>query len=84
MFSKYLTSKNDCVASRVYEAKLHNFEKRIGHSAIDGRYLNPIAKTFHKAGIVVPYDTKTDVGYRPLSVTESMLLNNALILLKLF
>lgn len=35
---------------------------------------DPVAKTFHKAGIVVPYEIKTDVGYRPLAESESMLL----------
>ena len=29
-----------------------------------------VARTFHGAGIVVPYDRKTGVGYRKLSVSE--------------
>ncbi|XP_015430516.1 PREDICTED: UPF0609 protein C4orf27 [Dufourea novaeangliae] len=32
-----------------------------------------VARTFHKAGIVVPYDKKTELGYRDLSVTDSEL-----------
>lgn len=30
-----------------------------------------VAKTFHKAGIVVPYDKKTQLGYRDLAATDS-------------
>lgn len=30
-----------------------------------------VAKTFHGAGIVVPYDKKTQIGYRDLAATES-------------
>eukprot|EP00099_Drosophila_melanogaster_P022179 NP_649589.1 uncharacterized protein Dmel_CG1218 [Drosophila melanogaster] len=32
-----------------------------------------VAKTFHRAGIVVPFDQKTEVGYRPLAVSDSEL-----------
>ncbi|KAJ8867847.1 hypothetical protein PR048_031652 [Dryococelus australis] len=35
-----------------------------------GREKKVLAQTFHKAGIVVPYDKKNDLGYRPLLVTE--------------
>lgn len=34
----------------------------------------PVCKSFHTAGIVVPFDRKTDLGYRPLSVTDKELL----------
>uniref|UniRef100_A0A182PNV4 Zf-CCHH domain-containing protein n=1 Tax=Anopheles epiroticus TaxID=199890 RepID=A0A182PNV4_9DIPT len=30
-----------------------------------------VCKTFHKAGLVVPYDRKTDVGYRPLLESDA-------------
>lgn len=30
-----------------------------------------VARTCHKAGIVVPYDKKTQLGYRDLAVTDS-------------
>lgn len=30
-----------------------------------------ITKCFHKMGIVVPYDKKTELGYRPLPLTDS-------------
>lgn len=49
-------------------------EKRKVTPVLEGRKDNAVTKTFHKAGIVVPYDSKTDVGYRPLSESESMLL----------
>ncbi|XP_043261032.1 histone PARylation factor 1 [Colletes gigas] len=32
-----------------------------------------VASTFHKAGIVVPYDSKTEIGYRDLAVTNNEL-----------
>ncbi|XP_039490616.1 histone PARylation factor 1-like [Drosophila santomea] len=32
-----------------------------------------VAKTFHRAGIVVPFDRKTQLGYRPLAVSDSEL-----------
>lgn len=32
-----------------------------------------VARTFNKFGIVVPYDKKADLGYRPLPMTDSML-----------
>ena len=28
------------------------------------------ARTFNRVGIVVPYDKKQDIGYRPLSLTD--------------
>lgn len=59
--------------SNAIKKKMLNFEKQKVTQILDGRKVNPIAKTFHKAGIVVPYDSKTDVGYRPLSESESML-----------
>ncbi|XP_063236554.1 histone PARylation factor 1 isoform X2 [Bacillus rossius redtenbacheri] len=30
-----------------------------------------VARTFHKAGIVVPYNKKTELGYRPLPLSEA-------------
>lgn len=32
-----------------------------------------VCKTFHKAGLVVPYDRKTDVGYRQLIESDANL-----------
>lgn len=31
---------------------------------------NVVSRTFHRAGIVVPYNKKTELGYRPLSETN--------------
>lgn len=59
--------------SNLLRKKLLAYEKREVRQKLDGRILTSVAKTFHKAGIVVPYDLKTDVGYRPLSESESML-----------
>ncbi|XP_054016590.1 histone PARylation factor 1 isoform X1 [Hylaeus anthracinus] len=39
-------------------------------SNMQAREKKVVAKTFHKAGIVVPYDRKTEVGYRKLAVTD--------------
>ena len=30
-----------------------------------------VTRCFHKMGIVVPYDRKTELGYRPLPLTDS-------------
>lgn len=56
------------------QKKLLAYEKRKVQTILDGRKDISVAKTFHKAGIVVPYDSKTDVGYRPLQESESVLL----------
>lgn len=36
------------------------------HSNSKARNNRAVCKTFHKAGLIVPYDRKTSVGYRPL------------------
>lgn len=59
--------------SRVFQKKLLAYEKQKNVKSLEGRKVLPVTKTFHKAGIVVPYDKKTDVGYRPLSESESIL-----------
>jgi hypothetical protein len=56
-----------------FERLLFNYEHRNIKKNLNNRKGCVVAKTFHKAGIVVPYDIKTDVGYRPLAETESML-----------
>lgn len=58
---------------RAISKKLLTFENRGFLYILQGRKVSPVAKTFHKFGVVVPYDSKTDVGYRPLSESESML-----------
>lgn len=55
------------------QKKLLDYEKqKVKKQTLEGRKATVVAKTFHKAGIVVPYDRKTDIGYRPLSESESM------------
>lgn len=41
---------------------------------MEAREKKVVARTFHKAGIVVPYNKKTQLGYRDLAVTDSKLL----------
>lgn len=45
------------------------------HAVDEGTKKRPktMAATFHGAGIVVPYDSKTEVGYRPLPVSNAKL-----------
>lgn len=66
------------------DKKLLIYVKGIVTETLEGRKLIPVAKTFHKAGIVVPYDSKTDIGYRPLPESESKLLTNLCILTSYF
>lgn len=40
-------------------------------STMRDREKEVVAKTFHSAGIVVPYEKKTQLGYRDLAVTDS-------------
>lgn len=56
------------------QKKLLAYDKRKVTQILDGRKggSTSVSNTFHKAGIVVPYDSKTDIGYRPLSENESM------------
>ena len=42
-----------------------------GKTLTKQRGRDTVAKCFHKIGIVVPYDMKTEVGYRPLPKTNS-------------
>lgn len=48
-----------------------NLEKKT--ASMQAREKKVVARTFHKAGIVVPYDKKTQLGYRDLAVTDSEL-----------
>lgn len=40
-------------------------------AGMQARERKVVARTLHKAGIVVPYDKKTELGYRNLAVTDS-------------
>lgn len=48
-------------------AETHNF--KLGSSP-QSRDKKVVAKTFHKLGIVVPYDKKTQLGYRELAASN--------------
>ncbi|XP_025193272.1 histone PARylation factor 1 isoform X2 [Melanaphis sacchari] len=67
--SKHLQRMDSKVANSL-KKKLLAYEKRKVTEILEGRKCDPVTKTFHKAGIVVPYDCKTDIGYRPLSESE--------------
>nr|XP_034184968.1 histone PARylation factor 1 isoform X1 [Osmia lignaria] len=47
------------------------FDKKTGN--MQARERKVVARTLHKAGIVVPYNKKTELGYRNLAVTDSEL-----------
>jgi len=52
-------------------AKQHNIILDKNTADMRAREKRVVARTFHKAGIVVPYDKKTQVGYRDLAATDS-------------
>lgn len=43
---------------------------------LKGRNSKSVCKTFHRAGLVVPYDRKTDVGYRQLAESDGKKMEN--------
>lgn len=51
--------------------KIDSFSKRIR-----ARNLNVVTKTFHKAGLIVPVEKKTGIGYRELHETDSKFTND--------
>ncbi|OAD52832.1 hypothetical protein WN48_00132 [Eufriesea mexicana] len=59
--------------------KLKNFAKKKKISLekktenMQAREKQVVTRTFHKAGIVVPYNNKTQLGYRDLAVTDNEL-----------
>lgn len=52
-------------------AKQHKIILEKNTADMRSRERKVVARTFHKAGIVVPYDKKTQLGYRDLAVTDS-------------
>lgn len=40
---------------------------------LKSRNLRSVCKTFHRAGLIVPFDRKTDVGYRQLQISDDNL-----------
>lgn len=51
-------------------AKANNLNLDTFSSKLKARNLKVVTKTFHKAGLVVPVDKDTDVGYRSLIETD--------------
>lgn len=37
---------------------------------LKSRNMQTVCKTFHKAGLIVPFDRKSDVGYRQLAESD--------------
>ncbi|XP_018405538.1 PREDICTED: histone PARylation factor 1 [Cyphomyrmex costatus] len=52
-------------------AKQHNITLEKNTADMRARERLVVARTFHKAGIVVPYDKKTQLGYRDLAATDN-------------
>jgi len=52
-------------------AKQHNITLERNTANMRARERQVVARTFHKVGIVVPYDKKTQLGYRELSATDN-------------
>lgn len=52
-------------------AKTHKFTLDKHSPSMQKRNKAAVCKTFQQVGIVVPYDKKTEVGYRPLSENTS-------------
>lgn len=55
-------------------AKQHNITLDKNTADMQARERQVVARTFHRAGIVVPYDKKTQLGYRDLAATDSKLI----------
>lgn len=51
-------------------ASLNNIKLNTFSAANRARNLTVVTKTFHKAGLVVPFDRKTQVGFRELIETN--------------
>ncbi|KOC64422.1 UPF0609 protein [Habropoda laboriosa] len=74
-----LTSPFDRLRLAQLHQKLRNFAKErkitLEKKTINmqAREMQVVARTFHKAGIVVPYNKKTQLGYRDLAVSNSEL-----------
>jgi len=52
-------------------AKQHNITLEKNTVNMQLREKRVVTRTFHRIGIVVPYDKKTQLGYRDLAVTDS-------------
>ncbi|KAK6637464.1 hypothetical protein RUM44_007881 [Polyplax serrata] len=54
-------------------AKKHEFHLQKNTNKMDARQKRVVTKSFHKLGIVVPVEKKTELGYRPLLESEANL-----------
>lgn len=52
--------------------KQHNISLDSLHTNMKARNAKSVCKTFHRLGLVVPFDRKTEVGYRPLIETDGI------------
>ncbi|XP_077268690.1 histone PARylation factor 1 isoform X1 [Temnothorax americanus] len=52
-------------------AKQHDITLEKNTADMRARERRVVARTFHRAGIIVPYDKKTQLGYRDLAATDS-------------
>lgn len=48
----------------------HDIPLNALHTKLKTRNAKSVCKTFHRVGLVVPFDRKTEVGYRPLIETD--------------
>lgn len=55
------------------KAKILKYDLFKKSPSMEKRNRSVVCKTFHTAGIVVPYNKKSTVGYRPLSVSDKEL-----------
>lgn len=65
------TSANSVKKSLEEWAKSNSIKLDGFSSKIRERNLKVVTKTFHKAGLIVPIEKKTDIGYRELIETDS-------------
>lgn len=54
-------------------AKEHSIDMEQTPDKLRARSKKVVCKTFHGAGLVVPFDKQTDIGYRPLLETDAAL-----------
>ena len=70
--SEALKALESKLASWTSKEKLSPCEKSVKDLQRQ-RHKETLATTFNKLGIVVPYDKKTELGYRPLPMSDSKL-----------
>lgn len=59
-------------------AKANNLKLDTFPSKLKARNMTVVTKTFHRAGLVVPVEKETDVGYRSLIETDGNAVNHLL------